>query len=110
MIFQTFKTLADVNATTDVSELLVYVNDITGGFALPLTLLAFFLVIFLGGLFFQIARGTMRPEVLLAVSGFATFGMTMILAQKPGLINPIYIFMSLGISILGIMWIALSSE
>jgi hypothetical protein len=108
MIFQTFKTLADVNATTDLSELLVYTNDVTGGWAMPLVLLAFFMIIFLGGLFIQSRRGIMRPEVLLATAGFLTFGMAMIMSIKEGLLNPIYVFISLGLAILGVLWMYLS--
>ncbi len=101
--------LDTVNATTDPTELLIYVNDLTFGLAMPLMLLSFFTIILLGGMFMQIRRGTVRPEVLLASSGFATFGLAMMMSLREGLLNPIYVFLSLGISILGVVWMFLSS-
>ncbi len=106
----TFPDLSTVNATEDLSELLIYVNLLTGGWAMPLVLLSFFMIILLGGLFTQIGKGTMRPEVLLAVSGFLTFGLAIIMSIKEGLLNPIYVFMSLGLALLGVAWMFLSSD
>lgn len=105
-----FPDLSTVNATADLGELLVYTNTITGNWAMPMVLLAFFLIIFLGGLFYQARKGTTRPEILLSVAGFLTFGMSMIMSLKEGLLNPIYVFMSIGVSVLGVVWMFLSSD
>lgn len=103
--------LSTVNATTDVSNILVYVNDITYGYAMPMVLLGFFIITMLGGFFAQLRfRGTGRIDFAFTVAGFTTFGLAVIMSSKNGLLNPVYLFISLGVSILGVIWLYLASE
>lgn len=102
----TYADLSTVNATTDLSNLLLYVNNLTNGYAMPSVLVAFFLIIFLGGSFYQIRfRGDARWDFSFAVAGFITFGMAMIMSQKNGLLNPLYLLVSLAVAILGAVWL-----
>lgn len=103
--------LSTVNATTDVSNLLLYVNDLTNGLAMPVTLVAFFFLVLLGGAFAQMRfRGSIRIDFAFAAAGFSTFGLAVILSLKTGLLNPLYLFVSLGIAILGAVWLYFSQE
>ena len=107
----TYQTLADVNATTDVSNLLVYANDLTGGILMPLILLSFFIIICIGSFFMQMRfSGRGRFEMSFAVAGFATFGLGVLMSSKNGLLNPTYLIISLGAAILGVAWLYFSSD
>lgn len=107
----TYPGLGTVNATTDVTNLLVYVNDITYGRAMPMVLLSFFLVAFLAGAFAQMRfKGQMRMDFSFAAAGFATFGLAVIMSLKNGLLNPIYLLVSLGVAILGVIFLWLRSD
>lgn len=111
MIFQTYKTLADINATTDVSNLLLYVNDITNGWAMPSVLFGFFWITFLAGIFMQMRfKGSTRMDFSFAAAGFATFGLAVLMSLKNGLLNPVYLFISLGVAILGAVILYLSQD
>ena len=111
MIFQTYRTMADVNATTDVSEILVYVNEITNGWAMPSVLFALFMIVFIGGLFTQIRfKGAVRPEVAFVTAGFITVGLAVLMSLKDGLLLPRYLFTSFAIALLGIAWVYLSQK
>jgi hypothetical protein len=100
----TFKTLADVNATTDPSELLIYTNELTDGWAMPSVLFAFFIIVFLGGAFAQMRfRGGVRIDFAFAAASFSTLGLAVIMMMKTGLLNPIYLFVTIGLSILSVV-------
>lgn len=107
----TYPTLDSVNATTDVSNLLVYVNTLTNGYAMPTVLFGFFIVTFLGGAFAQMRfRGSARFDAAFAVAGFVTFGFAVLMSLKNGLLNPVYLFISLAVAILGAVWMFFGSE
>lgn len=107
----TYPGLDTVNATDDVSALFVYVNEVTGGIAIPTVLFAFFIVLFLGGGFAQMRfRGSARWDFAFTVAGFATFGLAVLMSTRTGLLNPTYLIISLGIAILGVIWIYNTSE
>lgn len=107
----TYKTLADVNATTDLSEILLYVNDITRGWAMPSVLFSFFVITLLAGSFAQMRfRGDFRFDFAFATAGFATFGLAVLMSIKTGLLNPIWLFTSLGVALAGVVWIYMSQD
>lgn len=109
-IFQTFAGLDSVNATSDLSNLLIYTNEITGNAAMPGVLFAFYIVVMLAGYIMGIKQGRERFPANFTVAGFATFGLAVIMSLKTGLLNPIYLVISLGLAILGVVWLYLSSE
>lgn len=107
----TYPTLETVNATTDLSNIFIYVNEITNGYAMPSVLGAFFLIIMLGSIFAQLRfKGTVRPDFAFAVAGFASFGLAVLMSLKNGLLNPAYLMISLALAILGALWVYLSGE
>lgn len=110
-MIMTYKTLADVNATQDLTELVIYVNDITGGYAMPLVLFGFFVVALLGSVFAQMRfKGTIRPDFSFASAAFVTFGLAVIMSLKNGLLNPVWLFLSIGLAVLGAVWLYLGRE
>jgi len=111
----TFLTYADLssatNATTDATELLVYVNNITDGMAMPMVLFAFFIVAFISsGTFSLKTKGFWQWHFSFAAAGFATFGLAVLMSLKNGLLEPTYLLISLGVAILGVVILYMASE
>lgn len=107
----TYPDISTVNATNDLSNLLVYANEVTNGLFAPGVLLAFFIIILIAGFFAQMRfKGSTRFDFSFTAAGFATFGFAVIMSLKTGLLNPIYLFISLAVAILGVVWIYLASE
>ena len=103
--------LSTVNATTDVTQLLVYCNTVTSGWFGPLTAWAFFLVVFLGSFFAQM-RTTGRPklDVCFAVAGFTSVGFSTLMALEFGLLRPYHVAIFICIAIAGIAVIFFSQQ
>lgn len=103
--------MGTVNATSDLSNILVYANEITNGAFIPLVLAGFFLVIFFSSFFAQIRfSGVAKPDTSFAVAGFATFGMTVLFAAKDGLVSSSNFVISLAIAIIGAAWVFFSED
>ena len=107
-------TYPEINGTlagSNLGYLLVYANQVTLGFFGLFITFGFFLVVLLGSLFAQFRySGRIRFETSLLASSFATFGWAVILEQYSGILSPIYFFIIVGILILSIIWVALSSD
>lgn len=107
----TYPGLDSVNASSDLSELLIYVNTLTGGTAIPAVLGSFFLILAIGGSFLQLrTTGRIRYDFAFAAASFATFGMAVIMSLKTGLLAPQYLFITLGLVILSAVWLYLSTD
>lgn len=107
----TYAGLGTVNATNDLSNILVYANDLTGGVLMPMMLGAFFVVVLLGGYFMQLRfSGRARIDLCFASAGFSTVGMAVLMSLKNGLLNPIYLFLSIIVAIIGVAWLYFSQE
>lgn len=103
--------LDTVNATNDATAILVYANDLSGGTLMPMTLLAFFLIVAIGSFFAQMRfSGRGRFELSFTVAGFATFGFAVLMSTRNGLLNPAYLLISLAVAILGVAWLYFSQE
>lgn len=97
-------------AGENVMYLFVYANQVTNGFAIPLITIMFFLIVLISSMMMQIRfTSRMRPEVSLLAASFATFGLAVILEQTTGLLSPVYFFITIGVTILSFMWVALGS-
>lgn len=106
-----YPTLDSVNTTGDLSTLLVYANVLTNGVLMPAILGAFFLIVLLGSFIMQIRfRGDARPEVSFAVASFTTFGFAVLMSIKNGLLNPIYLYVTISVSILAVLWLVFSED
>jgi tetrahydromethanopterin S-methyltransferase subunit B len=96
---------------SNLAELLVYANSVTNElFGLVITV-AFFAVVLIASLMFQLRlTGRIRPETSLMASSFATLGWATILEMYSGILSPVYFFFIIGITILSILLVALSSD
>jgi hypothetical protein len=98
--------LDTVNASNDVTKILIYANDLTGGVLGPMILGAFFLIVLLAGYFYQIrTTGRGRFDVSFAVAGFTSFGFSLIMSLENGLLQPTYMFVTLGIAVISALWL-----
>jgi len=97
-------------AGNNVMYIFIYANSVTSGFAVPLFVVSFFLTILISSVLMQIRfTSRMRFEVSLLAASFATFGLAVILEQQTGLLNPVYFFITIGLTILSLLWVSLSS-
>ena len=107
----TYPYLNGTLAGSNIMEIFVYANLVTNGFAVPLIVASFFLLILISGMIMQIRfTSRMRPEVSFLAASFATLGFATILEQQTGLLNPIYFFAIIGITILSLLWVTMSSN
>lgn len=107
----TYPDLSTVNATNDLSQLLIYANTVTDGIFMPGMLFAFFCVIWLGSYFAQLRfTGKGKFDASFTVAGFSTFGMSVLMMLSPGLIGTQYVVMSLAVSLIGVIWMYFSNE
>lgn len=96
---------------SDLGYIFVYANQVTGGLAIPIILLAFFLVVFLGSLFMQMRMTTrMRPEVSYLAASFATLGFTTIMASIVGINLTFWLWVSIVMTFIGVLWVMLTAE
>lgn len=89
-------------------ELFVYGNVVTHGLFALFLVVGFFLVTLLGGLFAVFnASSRLQFEKSLLAASFATLGWATILEMYSGLLNPVYFFVIIGITILSMIWVAI---
>jgi hypothetical protein len=101
-----------INSTyvgSNVMGIFVYANDVTKGFAVPLVVASFWIVLFLTSLLMQMRFASrIRPDVSFLASSFATLGFATILEQTTGLLNPLYFFLTIGLTIVGVLWVSMT--
>lgn len=96
---------------SDLSYMFVYANSITHGIFMPIVVIAFFSVVLIISLMMQLRfTGNIKPETSFAAACFATLGLETILAQKTGLISAPYIILTIGLTILSVLWLIWDSE
>lgn len=106
LLILAFETLAERNTTGDLTELLVYTNDVTSGLFSPLILFAFFMIILLGSFFSQKRLGRDADfAVSFAVAGFLTAGLSYIMMLRDGLLSPFVGLITTFIAIIGVAWL-----
>jgi hypothetical protein len=106
-----YPTLASVNASTDVTNILVYANQLTCGVLSPMILFAFWCVVCFGSYFMQIKlTGFGRFQNSFAVASFLTFGLVCIMLLKTGLADTYTFLIILGVNVVAIMWLWLTSD
>jgi hypothetical protein len=95
---------------SDLGQLLVYGNSITDNMLGLYLMLSFFLIVFLASAISSFRfTGRIKLEVHFAAASFATFGFTVILSTVKDFLSPVYTLVSLGLVILGVVWILLSN-
>ena len=97
--------ISTVNATGDISNILVYANHLTGDILMPVILVAFFLISCIGLYFAQIRMGRDRIDIAYTVASFLTFGFAVIMSSKDGLLNPVVLIITFVMSVLGVLWL-----
>lgn len=98
-------------AGQNLAYFLVYANSVTHELFGLLMVVAFFIVVLLGSIFAQYRyTSMMKFETSLLASSFATLGFAVILEQYSGILNPIYFFFLVGITIISIIWVAMGGE
>lgn len=107
----TYPLINGTEAGSNVMYFFQYSNLVTGGFAVPMITVSFFLLVLISSMVMQLRfTSRMRPEVCFLAASFATLGFAVILEQGTGLLNPIYFFIIIGITILSLLWVALGSS
>jgi len=105
-------TYPEINGTvvgSDLMQLFVYANTVTHEWFALFMVVGFFLVVLIGSLFMQFRFTTrIRPETSLLASSFATLGWATILEMNSGILNPVYFFVIVGVTILSFIWVAIS--
>lgn len=103
--------LNTVNATNDVSTILVYANNLTGGAMMPMFLFLFFWIVCLGSYFAQKRFDVYASfPISFATAGFTTFGLAAIMSMKNGLLNPMYLIISIAVTVIGVLWLYMSTD
>lgn len=111
MILDIYPGLNSLNGTTDPTDVLLYAHQLSQGVLAPLILAGFFLIALLGSFFASIQLyGRGRIDASFAAAGFVTFGLAVIMSLKNGLLEPTYLWFSVGIAIIGVLWIIWPSE
>lgn len=96
-------------AGSNVMYLFRYSNEITNGFAMPLIVASFFLLILISSMMMQLRFSSrVRPDVAFLASSFATLGFATIMEQQTGLLNPLYFFIVIGLTIISVLWVSTS--
>lgn len=95
----------------NVMNIFVYANQVTSGYFMFFTVIAFFLVVLIASLVMQMRfTARIRPETSFAAACFATLGFAVILEQTTGVLNPIYFFVIVALTIMSVLWLVLSSD
>lgn len=100
-----------VNTTEGLHTVLIYVNDVTGGLFVPLTLFTIFIVVALGTYFSsQKLSGEADFAASFAVGGFITVGAAFIMILIPGLITTLTVVVAVTVSVMGALWLFFSRQ
>lgn len=107
----TYDSLSTINATEDVTQLLVYCNHITNGLFGPTILYSFFIIVLLANYFYQL-RYSAKPkfDVSFAVAAFVSAGFAIIMSLEPGLLWYGHILICVALAGVGVLWMLLHSS
>lgn len=106
-------TYPEINGTLagqDLTYLFIYANSVTHGYFGLFMVIAFFLVVLMGSIIIQFRfTNRIRFETSLLASSFATLGFAVILEQVTGILQPVYFWVIVGMTIISFLWVAISS-
>lgn len=98
------------NGTAGLDDSIIGVAGAVTGY-IPMLLVFVWFLVFLGGISSQSRRrGFADIPVWSALASLSTFLVTMILAIKPGLVNPVILGVVLGLTIMTGVWAFLSNQ
>jgi hypothetical protein len=99
------------NMSTDITYIFSYANSVTHGSFVLMMVIAFFLIILISSFMMQLRfTARIRPETSLLAASFATLGFAIILSQTTGLLDAMYVFILLGITIVSFIWSAFGND
>lgn len=111
MIFNLYKTLDTVNTSSGIHTMFVYVNDITLGMFSRLLLLSFFLIIAIAPYLFQKrTTGTGDLPASLAIAGFVTSGLAIMMSFIDGMVHTFDIVVTFTVTILFVLWLFMTNN
>ena len=88
-----------------------YANSVTYGMFGLFMVIAFYLTVLIGSLIYQLRfTSRIRPEVNFLASSFVTLGFATILEQYAGILSATYFFILIGLTVVSLIWVAMSSE
>ena len=103
--------LSDRNASEGLQVLLVYANDVSNNVFVPLTLMSFFIIVFLGSYFATKRSGTKGDMAgSFAVASYVMTIIEFVMSLIPGLITPLYVVIAFSTSLLGTIWLFTSKD
>ncbi len=101
----------ELNSTlvqANLMEMFIYGNVVTNGLFALFLVVGFFLVVLLGSIFAQFKfSASIGFEKSLLAASFATLGFATVLEMYSGVLNPIYFFIIIAITILSMIWVAI---
>ncbi len=107
-------TYPEINGTLagdNLAYLMTYANQVTHNLFGIFMVAGFFLVVFIGSLFAQFRFTTrIKIETSVLASMFATLGWATILEMYSGILDPIYFFIIVSLTILSLIWTALAER
>lgn len=96
---------------TDLSNILVYANNLTDGYLAPMILAAFFIIVAVGSFFMQQRfTGRGRFELSFAAAGFVTVGFAVLMSLKEGLLPTHDLIISIVVAVIGAIWLYFSQD
>ena len=107
----TYPTINSTLASQNLAYFFTYANEVTKDLFGLSIVIAFFLVVFISSIMFQLRfTSRVRPETSMLASCFATLGWATILEMYSGILSPIYFVIIIGLTILSAIWVALSQN
>lgn len=110
MVAKNYLTLDDVNTTAGVHTIFTYTSEVVPIF-IPLTLFAFFVIGCIGSYYASVrlnGRGDFPASF--AAAGFITSILAVSMSLIPGLINLPTLVTTIGVSVLGVIWLFFSRD
>lgn len=96
---------------SDLTQLIVYANNITYQMFSPAMLFAFFMIILIGG---SIAQqrfgGIIKFEQSFAAASFSTFGLATLLMMRTGALNIFWYLGTIGLTVLAALWLYFGTD
>ena len=102
----TYPIINGTSMGTDLTQIIVYSNTITGGWFVRCVLFSFFMIVLIAGaMMSQRFKGEIKPEQHFAAACFATFGLASFFMIRPGMLGIWdYVFI-IGLNIIAAIWL-----
>ena len=106
-----YELISERNITEGFHQVIIYVNDITTGLFINLTLFSIWIILLLG-LYFNMKRETARGDFpqAFAVASFVTMVLTIILRTIPGLVSGWTLLLTIIVAVIGVVWFIIFSK